>query len=63
MKHLSKVMLLLCTLSIFIGLSLAQDDVTITENLRNLVDADEAQFTILLDLLKATDLNVRRWQN
>ncbi len=56
MKHLSKILFVLCTLSIIVGIGLAQDDVTIAENVQNLAEADEAQFTILLDLLEATDL-------
>lgn len=56
MKHLSKILLVLWTLSLIAGVSLAQEDATIAENIQNLANADEAEFTILLGLLEATDL-------
>ena len=55
-KYLRKVLLLLFTLAMIAGISMAQDDVTIAENVQNLAGAEDAQFSILLNLLESTDL-------
>ena len=55
-KYLSRALPLLFIFLVFIGASFAQEDVSIAENVQNFADADEAEFTILLELLEVTDL-------
>ncbi|GAB5489812.1 MAG: hypothetical protein Phog2KO_00270 [Phototrophicaceae bacterium] len=57
MKYFSRILTLLLIFSVIIGASFAQDDATITENVQNFADADEAEFTVLLELLEASDLS------
>ncbi|MEO1645048.1 MAG: fasciclin domain-containing protein [Chloroflexota bacterium] len=56
-KHIVKlVTLLLSVLLVFSGTAVAQDELTIAEIVAESAEADEAEFTVLLQLLEVTDL-------
>ena len=56
-KHIVKlVSLVLSVLLVFSGTAVAQDELTIAEIVAESAEADEAEFTVLLQLLEVTDL-------